>query len=132
AADCLSNGLYCGLHARCRGSPGSLRCECQAGWGGPGCATPTTPTTFLLNSYVKLALSFTPLGYTTSISLRFRTWRRRGELVVMTSQHGRDRWAVEVVGGRVCVALHLHPRPPTSLCLTRATLTDGRWHSLAA
>ncbi|KAK8750488.1 hypothetical protein OTU49_014861, partial [Cherax quadricarinatus] len=132
AADCLSNGLYCGLHARCRGSPGSLRCECQAGWGGPGCATPTTPTTFLLNSYVKLALSFTPLGYTTSISLRFRTWRRRGELVVVTSQHGRDRWAVEVVGGRVCVALRLHPRPPTSLCLTRATLTDGRWHSLAA
>ncbi|KAG7160255.1 Neural-cadherin-like 14 [Homarus americanus] len=132
AADCLSSGLYCGLHGRCQGSPGSLRCECQLGWSGPGCATPTTPTTFLLNSYVKLALSFTPLGYTTSISLRFRTWRRRGQLVALASQHGRDSWSVEVMGGRLCVVLHLHPRPQTSLCLSRASLTDGRWHSLTA
>ncbi|XP_042237551.1 putative neural-cadherin 2 isoform X1 [Homarus americanus] len=132
AADCLSSGLYCGLHGRCQGSPGSLRCECQPGWSGPGCATPTTPTTFLLNSYVKLALSFTLLGYTTSISLRFRTWRRRGQLVALASQHGRDSWSVEVMGGRLCVVLHLHPRPQTSLCLSRASLTDGRWHSLTA
>ncbi|XP_069186499.1 putative neural-cadherin 2 [Procambarus clarkii] len=132
AADCLSSGVYCGLHGRCQGSPGSLRCECLPGWAGPGCATPTTPTTFLHNSYVKLALSFTPLGYTTTISLRFRTRRRGGELVVMTSQHGRDMWAVEMVGGRVCVVLRLHPRPTTSLCLSRAALADGRWHSLLA
>ncbi|XP_071515917.1 putative neural-cadherin 2 isoform X1 [Panulirus ornatus] len=70
-ADCLSRGLHCGVHGRCHGSPGSLRCECQPGWAGSDCATPTTPTTFLLNSYVKLALSFTPLGYSTSISLRY-------------------------------------------------------------
>ncbi|KAG7163398.1 neural-cadherin 2-like 4, partial [Homarus americanus] len=90
------------------------------------------PTTFLLNSYVKLALSFTPLGYTTSISLRFRTWRRTGQLVVVTSQHGRDSWSVEVMGGHLCVMLRLQPRPPTSLCLSRTSLTDGRWHSLTA
>nr|XP_045618159.1 putative neural-cadherin 2 [Procambarus clarkii] len=132
AADCLSSGVYCGLHGRCQGSPGSLRCECLPGWAGPGCATPTTPTTFLPNSYVKLALSFTPLGYTTTISLRFRTRRRGGELVVVTSKHGRDMWAVEMVGGRVCVVLRLHPRPTTSLCLSRAALADGRWHSLLA
>ncbi|XP_069195696.1 putative neural-cadherin 2 [Procambarus clarkii] len=132
AADCLSSGLYCGLHGRCQGSPGSLRCECLPGWAGPGCATPTTPTTFLHNSYVKLTLFFTPLGYTTTISLRFRTRRRGGELVVVTSQHGRDMWAVEMVGGRVCVVLRLHPRPTTSLCLSRAALADGRWHSLLA
>ncbi|XP_050723500.1 putative neural-cadherin 2 isoform X2 [Eriocheir sinensis] len=132
AADCLANHLHCGVHGRCRGSPGSLRCECQPGWGGSGCASPTTPAAFLPNSYVKLALSFSPLAYTTSISLRFRTLRRRGELVVLSSQHGRDSWSVQLVGGRLCAVLHLHPRPPASLCLSRAALTDGRWHALAA
>ncbi|XP_045129934.1 putative neural-cadherin 2 isoform X2 [Portunus trituberculatus] len=132
AADCLANHLHCGLHGRCQGSPGSLRCECQPGWSGPGCASPTTPATFLPNSYVKLALSFSPLAYTTSITLRFRTLRRRGELVVLSSQHGRDSWSVKLVGGRLCAVLHLHPRPPASICLSRATLTDGRWHSLTA
>ncbi|XP_042213434.1 putative neural-cadherin 2 [Homarus americanus] len=130
ASDCLSSGLYCGLHGRCQGSPGSLRCDCQLGWGGASCATPTTPTTFLLNSYVKLALSFTPLGYTTSISLRFRTWKRRGQLVAVASQESRDSWSVEVVGGRVCgAACNLDP---PLLCLSRASLTDGHWHSLTA
>uniref|UniRef100_A0A0P4W7D6 EGF-like domain-containing protein n=1 Tax=Scylla olivacea TaxID=85551 RepID=A0A0P4W7D6_SCYOL len=65
-------------------------------------------------------------------SRRFRTLRRRGELVVLSSQHGRDSWSVQLVGGRLCAVLHLHPRPPASICLSRATLTDGRWHSLTA
>ncbi|MPC29128.1 Neural-cadherin [Portunus trituberculatus] len=132
AADCLTNQLHCGPHGRCQGSPGSLRCECQPGWGGPGCASPTTPATFLPNSYVKLALSFSPLAYTTSITLRFRTLRRRGELVVLSSQHGRDSWSIQLVDGRLCAVLHLHPRPQSSLCLTRAALTDGRWHSVSS
>ncbi|XP_045130155.1 putative neural-cadherin 2 isoform X1 [Portunus trituberculatus] len=132
AADCLANHVVCGVHGRCRGSPGSLQCECQQGWGGPGCALPTTPVTFFPNSYVKLALSFSPLAYTTSITLRFRTVRRRGELVVLSSQHGRDSWSVQLVGGRLCAVLRLHPRLPVSTCLSRVVLTDGRWHSLAA
>ncbi|KAG0722458.1 Neural-cadherin [Chionoecetes opilio] len=184
AADCLARHRHCGTHARsvgsrtvcywCRGSPGSLRCECLPGWGGADCASPTTPTTFLHNSYVKLALSFSPLAYTTSIALRyighllmrlwgigggvalddesrfgwkrnkegprgstcctteFRTLMRSGELVVLSSQHGRDSWSVQLAGGRLCSVLHLHPRPPSWLCLSRATLTDGRWHSLTA
>ncbi|XP_063876237.1 putative neural-cadherin 2 isoform X2 [Scylla paramamosain] len=132
AADCLINNLYCGLHGRCQGSPGSLHCECQPGWDGPGCASPTTPTTFFPNSYVKLALSFSPLAYTSSITFRFRTLRRRGELIVLSSQHGRDSWSIQMVDGCLCAVLHLHPQPPTSICLSQAALTDGHWHSLAA
>nr|XP_053637261.1 putative neural-cadherin 2 [Cherax quadricarinatus] len=134
ASNCRSSGLHCGLHGRCQGSPGSLRCGCQAGWSGPGCGTPTTPTTFLLNSYIKLALSFTPLGYTTSISLRFRTWRRSGQLVMLSSQHGRESWSLQLVEGHLCVLLQMvHTQPSlSSLCLSRASLSDGRWHYLAA
>nr|XP_053635865.1 putative neural-cadherin 2 isoform X3 [Cherax quadricarinatus] len=132
AVDCAARGLTCGIHGRCQGSSRSLRCECHPGWSGSDCATPTTPTTFLLNSYVKLALSFTPLAYTTTVHLRFRTWKRDGELVVLWSQHGRDRLAVQLVRGQLCLLLRLHPEPPRALCLTRAQLTDGRWHSVSA
>ncbi|XP_047489161.1 putative neural-cadherin 2 [Penaeus chinensis] len=132
AADCLASGINCGVHGRCHGSPGYLRCECQPGWSGPDCATPSTPTAFQVNSYVKLALSFTPLAYTTTVHLRFRTWQRRGELVVLSSQHGRDRFAVQLDNGRLCLVLQLHPDPQRSLCLTRAQVTDGQWHTVSA
>ncbi|XP_042883447.1 putative neural-cadherin 2 isoform X2 [Penaeus japonicus] len=132
AADCLSSGINCGVHGRCHGSPGYLRCECQPGWSGPDCAAPSTPTAFQVNSYVKLALSFTPLAYTTTVHLRFRTWQRRGELVVLSSQHGRDRFAVQLDNGRLCLVLQLHPDPQRSLCLTRAQVTDGQWHTVSA
>ncbi|XP_071515440.1 putative neural-cadherin 2 isoform X1 [Panulirus ornatus] len=132
AADCLSTGLHCGLHGRCHGSPGSLRCECQPGWAGPGCTTPTTPTSFLVNSYIKLALSFTPLGYTTTITLRLRTRTPRGQLVVLSSRGGRDHLALQLVNGRLCVLLQFQPDPARSLCLTRAQVTDGQWHTVVA
>ncbi|XP_045129226.1 putative neural-cadherin 2 isoform X2 [Portunus trituberculatus] len=131
-AQCLTSGLICGPHGRCRGSPGWLRCECQPGWTGDDCAKPTTPTSFLVNSYVKLALSFTPLGYTTSLALRFRTRKRRGQLVAVSSQHGQDRLALQLVEGQLCVLLQFRPDPARSLCLSQAQVTDGQWHTVAA
>lgn len=52
--------------------------------------------------------------------------------MVLWSQHGRDRLAVQLVRGQLCLLLRLHPEPPRALCLTRAQLTDGRWHSVSA
>ncbi|KAK7071119.1 hypothetical protein SK128_019333 [Halocaridina rubra] len=130
--DCSAQGLHCGKHGRCQGSPGYLRCECQSGWSGNQCSSPTTPGSFQLNSYVKLALSFTPLAYTTTIHLRFRTWKRRGELVMLSSQHGRDKLALHLMNGRLCLELQLHPDPTALLCLSQAMLSDGSWHTLAA
>ncbi|KAG0710771.1 putative neural-cadherin 2 [Chionoecetes opilio] len=69
-ANCASKGLSCGPHSKCGGSPGSLRCDCLAGWTGDSCTTPTQPTSFLPSSYVRLALSFIPLPHTTSLQLR--------------------------------------------------------------
>ncbi|KAK8399372.1 hypothetical protein O3P69_003470 [Scylla paramamosain] len=132
ATECHTDHLQCGIHGRCQGSPSSLWCECHPGWSGPGCALPTTPATFFPNSYVKVALSFSPLAYTTSISLRFRTLKSRGELVVLSSQHGRDTWSVQLVGGHLCAVLHLQSRTTTTLCLSRVSVTDGHWHSLTA
>ncbi|XP_050738814.1 putative neural-cadherin 2 isoform X2 [Eriocheir sinensis] len=131
-AECLAAGLVCGSHGRCHGSPGWLRCECQLGWTGPGCTKSTIPTSFLVNSYVKLALSFTPLGYTTSVTLRFRTRQTRGQLVAVSSQQGHDRFALQLLEGHLCVLLQFRPDPARSLCLTKAQVTDGQWHTVAA
>ncbi|XP_050739443.1 neural-cadherin-like isoform X4 [Eriocheir sinensis] len=133
AADCAAQGLTCGPHARCVGSPGSLQCECEAGWAGDGCSAPTRPTDFLPHSYIRLALSFTPLAHATSLQLRFRTRQQDGQLAVLSSQRGHDRLALQLVHGRLCLLLHTHPRRrPRPLCLARARLTDGRWHVVRA
>ncbi|XP_050740052.1 putative neural-cadherin 2 [Eriocheir sinensis] len=112
AADCAAQRLTCGPHARCVGSPGGLRCECEAGWAGDGCSAPTRPTDFLPHSYIRLALSFTPLTHATSLQLRFRTRQQDGQLAVLSSQRGHDRLALQLVHGRLCLLLHTHPRRP--------------------
>ncbi|KAK7072335.1 hypothetical protein SK128_007151 [Halocaridina rubra] len=132
AVDCSANGIQCGIHGRCYGSPGYLRCECQSGWSDSQCSTETVPAAFQLNSYVKLALSFTPLAYTTTIHLRFRTWKREGELTVLSSQHGRDKLSLKLLNGNLCLELQLHPDISRLLCLTKPKLTDGQWHIVAA
>ncbi|KAK8730316.1 hypothetical protein OTU49_008215, partial [Cherax quadricarinatus] len=132
ATNCHSAGLHCGIHGRCVGSSEWLRCECVSGWTGAACATPTTPSTFYVNSYVKLALSFTPLGYTTSITLRFRTRQQRGQLLRLSSQHGRDSFSLQLLQGQLCVLLQFQPDPVKSLCLSLAQVTDGRWHAVTA
>ncbi|KAK4303743.1 hypothetical protein Pmani_024276 [Petrolisthes manimaculis] len=61
----------------------------------------------------------------------FRTREERGQLLMLWSERGEDRWWVSVMnGGGVCVHLHLYPRPTDSLCLTRRSLADGLWHNL--
>ncbi|KAK3879098.1 hypothetical protein Pcinc_016307 [Petrolisthes cinctipes] len=132
-ADCLSAArLSCGLNSRCLGPPGKLRCECQQGWAGQSCSTPTTPASFLENSHVKMALSFTPLGYTTALSLRFRTREGRGQLISLSSQHGRDHLALLLVQGRLCFFLQFYADPVRQICLAHAEVTDGRWHTVKA
>ncbi|KAK4314245.1 hypothetical protein Pmani_014399 [Petrolisthes manimaculis] len=131
-ADCSIQGLDCGIHARCEGSPGLLWCECEPGWAGSTCITPTTPVTFLHNSYINVNLSFTPPAYSTSISLRFRTWMKGGELVVLWSRVSGDSWCIHMMEGVVCSVLHIHPTHTTTLCLTRSLVADGQWHSLHA
>ncbi|XP_063872461.1 putative neural-cadherin 2 [Scylla paramamosain] len=132
AAECPANSPYCGSYGRCRVEAGAARCECDSGWTGADCSTRTTPSTFHLHSFVRLALSFSPLGYTTSISLRFRTRKADGDLVVLSSEGGGDRFGLQLSGGRACVLLQLHPAPPRTLCLAHVQLADGRWHRLHA
>nr|XP_027223609.1 putative neural-cadherin 2 [Penaeus vannamei] len=69
-------------------------------------------------------------GRAGGISIRFRTWEAFGQLLAVTSQHGRDRLGVFLEGGHVCAKLVLHPAPEVQLCLAHAHLSDGVWHSV--
>lgn len=80
----------------CVGTFTEPRCECLAGWMGPGCTIPTVPTTFKSQSYVKYALSFEPDRFTTLIQLRFRTREAHGELFRISDQHNREYGILEV------------------------------------
>ena len=58
------------FYFRCIGSPGNLKCQCKLGWKGDSCSVTTIPTSFQARSFVTLALSFSPLRFTSSIELR--------------------------------------------------------------
>lgn len=66
----------CGYRGHCVGGLNHPECECEAGWMGPGCATPTVSSTLGKWSYMKVALSFTPDPLILKVQLRVRT---RGE-----------------------------------------------------
>ena len=62
--------------------------------------------------------------------LRFRTWEAWGQLVAVTSQHGRDLAAIHLLNSHVCLQMRLHPAALTHLCLSEVPLADGEWHTV--
>lgn len=70
--------------------------------------------------------------YSNIFVCRFRTWEAYGQLVAVSSHHGRDQLTVQLTEGSVCVQLVLHPHTHTHLCLPRVHLNDGRWHHIKA
>lgn len=89
-------GHKCSEHGSCVGSMVEPRCECHPGWSGADCLTPTIPTTFRPQSYVKYALSFDADKFMTKIQLRFRTREEHGELFRVSDQHNREYAILEV------------------------------------
>lgn len=88
--------LRCWEHGVCVGSLSEARCQCLPGYTGPSCSTPTIPTTFKPQSYVKYALSFEPDRFSTQMQLRFRTREEHGELFRVSDQHNREYAILEV------------------------------------
>ena len=72
----------CGLQGRCVGGLQHPRCECDPGWTGSGCATPTIPARFSAASYLKVALSFSPEPWTVRVQVRVRLRGARSGLVL--------------------------------------------------
>lgn len=80
----------CGYHGECVGGVNQPRCECHPGWSGPSCSTPTVPATLSKNSYLKMALSFTPAPRELKVQLRMRTRGSRSGFLVHLAAHHRS------------------------------------------
>ncbi|KAK8405263.1 hypothetical protein O3P69_001675 [Scylla paramamosain] len=127
---CALAGGPCPPRARCMRMDGQWVCGCEPGWAGEDCHTHTQPAYFASSSYVKMALSSIPPAQSTFIQLRFRTWEAWGQLVAVTSQHGRDLAAIHLLNSHVCLQMRLHPAALTHLCLSEVPLADGEWHTV--
>lgn len=121
----------CWEHGTCTGSLTEARCQCQPGWTGPACFTPTIPTTFAKQSYVKYALSFEPDRFSTQIQLRFRTRDEHGELFRVSDQHNREYAILEIKDSRLHFRYNLNSlrTEERDIWLSAVTVDDGQWHT---
>lgn len=124
------NTARCWEHGTCVGSFSEARCQCRPGWTGPACATPTIPTTFRPQSYVKFALSFEPDRFSTQIQLRFRTREPHGELFRVSDQHNREYGILEVKDARLHFRYNLNSlrTEERDVWLSAVGVDDGQWH----
>ena len=73
------------------------KCQCEPGWTGPNCDTPTVPVSLGSRSYVKMALSFTPASRVISTQVRVRTRGRRSGLILrLGSKDTKENFSLEV------------------------------------
>lgn len=77
----------CGWRGRCVGGLRLPECECEPGWVGPECTTPTIPAYLGAKSYVKIALSFSPPSGSVSVQVRVRTRGAPNGLLLRLSIH---------------------------------------------
>lgn len=100
---CLGAIPGCGRRGRCVGGLEQPECECEPGWSGLGCKTPTDPVALGRASFVKVALSFTPAPHVLTLQLRLRSRGARDGLLVLVNTHHED----------VGLALHVSIPPPS-------------------
>lgn len=120
----------CWEHGTCVGSFNEARCECRPGWTGASCSTPTIPTSFKPQSYVKYALSFEPDRFSTQIQLRFRTREEHGELFRVADQHSREYAILEIKDKRLHFRYNLNSlrTDEKDIWLSAVEVDDGQWH----
>ncbi|XP_069983512.1 putative neural-cadherin 2 [Penaeus vannamei] len=123
----------CGRRGRCVGGLEQPECECEPGWSGLGCATPTAPATLGRASYVKVALSFTPAPHVLTLQLRLRSRGARDGLLVLVNTHHEDvGLALHLRAGVVCSSVWGGGREERAACVEGRPVGDGAWHTVWA
>ncbi|XP_037789373.1 putative neural-cadherin 2 [Penaeus monodon] len=127
----------CGRRGRCVGGLEQPECECEPGWSGLGCTTPTAPATLGRASYVKVALSFTPAPHVLTLQLRLRTRGARDGLLVLVNTHHEDVGLAlhrlsQLRAGVVCSSVRGGGREERAACVEGRPVSDGAWHTVWA
>ncbi|XP_063588683.1 neural-cadherin-like [Penaeus indicus] len=132
-AACPGRRTACGLRGACVGGLSRPRCECEPGWTGPSCATPTVPTALGSLSYVKLALSFAPPPTQLSVQLRVRTrGPKDGLLMQLSAQHRHVMFTLQLRAGVACASVSGAGWAARAACVEGRPVGDGAWHTVRA
>ncbi|XP_068208342.1 cadherin-related hmr-1-like [Palaemon carinicauda] len=130
---CLDNDVSCGFHSECTGGLKMPKCTCEPGWSGLNCETPTIPTTLGPNSYIKMALSFTPHSQDISIQIRVRTQGlRNGLLLHLVTQQTNSSLSLHLQSGVACASMSVAGWTERSACVNGNPIGDGKWHTIRA
>lgn len=79
---CGGTRLWCGVHGRCVGGLLVPHCECQPGFMGPDCETPTIPISLGQDSFAKVTLDHSPDPYDLWVQMRIRSRGQPSGLLV--------------------------------------------------
>nr|XP_045604889.1 putative neural-cadherin 2 [Procambarus clarkii] len=130
---CAGGGGGCGVHGRCVGGMRQPECECEAGWAGPGCASPTQPSYLAPASYMKAALSFTPPPRQVTAQVRVRTrGATHGLLLRLSAHQGTAAFTIHLRAGVACASVTGVGWAEQTVCVEGRPVGDGRWHTLTA
>ncbi|XP_042876208.1 putative neural-cadherin 2, partial [Penaeus japonicus] len=132
-AACAGGRGACGFRGRCVGGLMEPECECEPGWTGPECATPTVPALFGSSSYVKMALAVAVPTHEVRVQLRVRTRDLRdGPLLHLSSRHHLAALSLHLRAGMACASLGGGGRASQSVCVEGRPVDDGAWHTVRA
>ncbi|XP_042205064.1 putative neural-cadherin 2 isoform X2 [Homarus americanus] len=128
---CSDGVATCGRRGHCVDGFEKPRCDCEPGWTGPGCSTPTVPVTLGQASFAKVALSFTPDPYDMTLQLRVRTRGHPYGLLMQlsTTKHSRAL-KLHLRGGVACVSVSGVEWSLEEVCVEGFPLGDGSWHTI--
>ncbi|XP_069978400.1 LOW QUALITY PROTEIN: neural-cadherin, partial [Penaeus vannamei] len=135
AAVCREKVGDCGFRGRCVGGLDHPECQCDPGWAGPGCTTPTEPISFGRDSYMKVATPVTLDPYAVTAQLRVRARGRPDGVLLKVLAVDRSTalmlqlragvacaWASGAASGEAAAALEA--------CVEGFPLGDGAWHTV--
>ncbi|XP_064077719.1 LOW QUALITY PROTEIN: neural-cadherin-like [Macrobrachium nipponense] len=130
---CIHVDGACGIHSECTGGLWKPKCQCEPGWSGPNCETPTVPTTLGLRSYIKLALSFTPPSQNIVIQVRVRTLGfKTGMLMHLVTQQTNSSITLHLQSGVACASMSVAGLTARTACVNGHPIGDGEWHTIRA
>lgn len=88
---------------------------------------------FQQSSYIKYALSFDPHPFRTDVQMQFRTRQKNGELLRLSSKHGREYAILEIRDKKLRFRFNLDRHRNTDekeLWLPYVSVNDGQWHTV--
>ncbi|XP_045130739.1 neural-cadherin-like isoform X2 [Portunus trituberculatus] len=122
----------CGYRGECVGGLNHPECECEPGWTGTKCSTPSPPAFLGRGSYVRVALSFAPPTAVPRLQLRLRVpHAASGMLVRLATRHRAAVFTLHLRSGIVCASLTGAGVRVREACVEGRGVGDGLWHTIS-